>query len=57
MNEKEEEDENNQSKTLFDLEPKVFGFSLKSVKSIQYIMLFAFVSLIGFLVYVATKKP
>lgn len=39
------------------MEPKVFGFSLKSVKSIQYIMLLAFVSLIAFLVYVATKKP
>ncbi|CAD8178774.1 unnamed protein product [Paramecium pentaurelia] len=52
----EEEDDDSQFKRNFDLEPKVFGFSLKSVKSLQYIMFFLFISFIIFLGYIAFKK-
>ncbi|CAK78452.1 unnamed protein product (macronuclear) [Paramecium tetraurelia] len=56
MDSKDEEDDDSTLKRNFDLEPKVFGFSLKSVKSLQYIMFFLFVSFILFLGYIAFKK-
>ncbi|CAD8161734.1 unnamed protein product [Paramecium octaurelia] len=56
MDSKDDEDDDSTLKRNFDLEPKVFGFSLKSVKSLQYIMFFLFVSFILFLGYIAFKK-
>ncbi|CAD8107695.1 unnamed protein product [Paramecium primaurelia] len=52
----DEDDDDSQLKRNFDLEPKIFGFSLKSVKSLQYIMFFIFISFILFLGYIAYKK-
>ncbi|CAD8100219.1 unnamed protein product [Paramecium sonneborni] len=56
MDSKDDEDDDSQLKKNFDLEPKVFGFSLKSVKSLQYIMFFFFISFILFLGYIAYNK-